>query len=114
MASPFSDRSSEEADQRNGNASHPIFEGYNDAKKARREEVDGDLDGPNDSNEQSPDGGEKGSASDSPPKPVGFWDPKLKKTRNHVFLLWGRTSKICALSINPLFTHKPPSTLRTH
>ena len=90
MASPFTDRPSEELEQRNGNSSHPIFEGYNSAQ-ARREEADGDFNRSNESSEQSPDGGEKGSDSDSP-KPVGFWDPKLRKTRNNVFLLWARTS----------------------
>ena len=38
------------------------------------------------------DDGEKGDES-GPPHPVGFWSPKLRKTRLHVFGLWARTSE---------------------
>ena len=95
MASPFANDSSEELDhQRNGNyPSHPIFNGFHDAK-ARRQDADDHLNHSNGSQEESPDGGEKGGDDEKgSPKPVGFWDSRLTTTRNSVFLLWLRTSK---------------------
>lgn len=47
--------------------------------------------------ERDIDGGEKGNDS-SPPRPVGFWDKSLSKTRLQVYGLWARTScypKLC-------------------
>ena len=71
----------DEHERGSGSSDHTLSNGNNDIKGGN----------------SKGDGGESGDDGSQPP--VGFWDKGLRKTRNGVFLQWGKTSEFLTYSV---------------